>query len=140
MSAVVAELPTVQARQHIEGLTVEVAVGGWLQHPAAVRVVGAPGQEVVLLEVWIEQRIDHHPKAVPIFAAWAMPVAPGGLVFTTQAAHTLAAAMPAGTHVYVRGSGLEPGNRGKEPVLRVIKPSRIARATTLREEPAHASL
>lgn len=134
MSAVVTELPTMQARQHIAGTTMlNLACMGVLRHDAAVRFVGAPGHEVVLLEVWLEQQIDHHPHALPLFAAWQVPDT-GGVGNTMQWARQLATGLRAGHDAVVAGSGLETGTRAGEQVLRVIRPTGIRAVSSLERE------
>lgn len=136
--------PTVAQRQQVQDTTaLQVAVGGLLLRDAAVRVVGAPGAELVLLEVWLRQQVEHHPHAVPLFAAWHIT----GDTSVAAMARQLAASMRAGTYVLVRGAGLETGKRAGEPVLRVVRPTRIARvdaqmraldAASQEQEHAHA--
>lgn len=118
-----AAMPTLQQRQQVQGAALQVGVGGMLLHDAAVRIVGAPGAEAVLLEVWLAQRVEHHPHAVALFAAWHIT----GDTSVVPMARQLAAGMRAGTYVLVRGEGLETGKRAGEPVLRIVRPSRIAR-------------
>jgi hypothetical protein len=130
VTAAVIDMPTVQTRQHIAGSPLWVAVRGLLQRDAHVHQVGLPGHEVVLLEVWLDQIVEHHPHALPLFAAWQMPDI-GGLANTWQWARQLATGMTAGIEVLVLGEGLETGLRAKTPVLRVIKPVGIRRVDAL---------
>jgi len=116
--------PTIPARQQCEGLPLLVCVRGTLLAPAHVHMPGAPGREVVLLDVWLQQQVAHHPHALPLFAAWHMPDV-GGLAHTVQWAQQLASRMTAGAEVLVLGTGLETGTRGGQPVLRVIRPINV---------------
>jgi hypothetical protein len=126
----VLEVPTVQARQHVVGSPLHMACMGTLLRDASVHCVGKPGHEVVLLEVWLQQQVEHHPQALPLFAAWQVPDV-GGIGNTTQWARQLASEMRAGDDVAVSGKGLETGNRSGTPVLRVIKPIGIRRVGRL---------
>jgi hypothetical protein len=83
----------------------------------------------VLLEVLIEQQIDHHPHALPLFAAQAIDQ--GNLVDSLDHARQLAARLTAGTEVLAIGRGLETGKHCGTQVLRLIHTISVRRTDVL---------
>ena len=102
-----------------------------------------------LVEVLLQQHIEHHPQAAPLFAALAMPDL-GSVASRFDAARTIAQHLPAGTLAIVTGQGLEPGHQAGQPVLRVIRTNSIkplgqqlvdeSRAGALQPDPAPAPI
>lgn len=81
----------------------------------------------VQIEALLRQRIEHHPQAVPLFAAWVIPDM-GGFAPTLDYARRKAALLKAGTEVVVLGRGLETGRHHGEPVFRLLETLGISRA------------
>lgn len=81
----------------------------------------------VQLAVLIEQRIEHHPQALPLLAVLPWPDA-GSYAATHDEAQRAAALMPAGEIVGAFGTGCETGIYQGKPVLRLIRCRSIQRA------------
>lgn len=90
-------------------------IGHLLQHAAARDHVN--GQ--VFVEVLLEQHVEHHPRALPVFAAFPYPDQ-GCVDATLSGARRKALQMPAGTEVMLVGRGLEIGRYSGRDVLRVL--------------------
>ena len=126
--------------------TPSIAVLGTLQHAAQVRTTQ---HNQVRVEVLLQQHIEHHPPAAPLFAALAMADL-GSVASRFDAARTIAQHLPAGTMAIVTGQGLEPGHQAGQPVLRVIRTNSIkplgqqlvdeSRAGALQPDPAPAPI
>jgi hypothetical protein len=86
----------------------------------------------VVLEVLIEQHIDHHPLALPLFAAQVIDQ--GNVVDSLDHARDLAARLTAGTEALALGRGLETGKHCGTPVLRLIHTIGIRRTDVLAEK------
>jgi hypothetical protein len=98
------------------GHPLKLAVLGALLRDAAVRETTSGG---VALEVLVAQQLEHHPTALPLYAAqWFPPEA--GLAQAFDDARALARRLTAGTEVMVLGRGLERGRAQGEDVLRLI--------------------
>lgn len=84
----------------------------------------------VQLVVLIEQRIEHHPQALPLLAIYTWPDA--GCFDATHAEATRAAAlMPAGETVGAFGTGCETGTHQGKPVLKLIRCRSVKRTAEL---------
>lgn len=90
-------------------------------------VVRHTAQGQVQIEVLLHQRIDHHPQAMPLYAAWPVPDM-GSFAPTLDYAQRKAARLTAGTDVVVLGRGLEAGHHHGQPVLRLLETLGVSRA------------
>ncbi|XVJ69860.1 MAG: hypothetical protein HEQ39_09550 [Rhizobacter sp.] len=86
----------------------------------------------VLLEVLIEQQIDHHPHALPLFAAQVIDL--GNVVDSLDRARQLAAQLTAGTEALALGRGLETSKHCGTQVLRLIHTIGIRRTDVLSQQ------
>lgn len=94
-----------------------VAAAGRALEPALARISGHDDVQVVVL---IEQRVPHHPQALPLLAVWHFP-AEVDLTERYERAQAWAADMPKGADVVAHGQGLELGTWHKQPVLRLLR-------------------
>jgi hypothetical protein len=95
---------------------VKAALLGVLLHPAIVRI---DSHNRVRLEVVFKQRLEHHPKALPVFASWIYPDL-GCFDSTHAAVKAKALGMNTEAEVMVLGRGLEIGRHEGLDVFRVI--------------------
>lgn len=116
MQPVQPQLAGVPAVAQAAGTLLQFAALGTLVHPAHVRL-GDDG--VVRLEVLVRQRIEQHPRAFPLFGAFAYPDQ-GCIDATITAARRKALQLPAGAEVILAGRGLELGRHEGIDVFRVL--------------------
>lgn len=105
----------VQTSAHADQLA-KVAVLGKLIHGALVRE-HADGK--VCVEVLVDQHVEHHPRALPVFAEFPYPDQ-GCADATLSAARKKAAQLPAGAEVMFLGRGIELGRHESRDVFRII--------------------
>lgn len=112
------------------GHPLHVAVKGTITSQATVR---QDSHGAVLLEVVLHQHVEHHPQALPLYAAQVIDEGTPG--DSLDRARLLAARLPHGTEVVALGRGLEPGHHCRAPVLRLLHTIGITRADAINPPP-----
>ena len=121
------QTPAVVSNAAATDATLAIALLGALVGKAIVRDT-TRGE--LVLEVTLQQALEHHPQALPVFAAWQVPDQ-GDWLATHTWASARARRITEGIDVMVTGRGIELGSHGGQAVLRVIHVTGIRAAVEI---------